>query len=74
MIKRDFLTFGAPLIEQAEVDELVDSLRSGWLGYRAGDFPNSTWISERTLSLPFSAALTDDDVDRVIAAVKHILN
>jgi dTDP-4-amino-4,6-dideoxygalactose transaminase len=27
-----FLTFGAPQIEQAEIDEVVDSLRSGWLG------------------------------------------
>jgi dTDP-4-amino-4,6-dideoxygalactose transaminase len=43
-------------------------------GYRADDFPNSTWISERTLSLPFSASLSDDDVDRVVAAVKHILD
>ena len=28
----DFLVFGAPLIEEAEVGEVVDSLRSGWLG------------------------------------------
>lgn len=27
-----FLVFGAPLIEQPEIDEVVDSLRSGWLG------------------------------------------
>ena len=27
-----FLIFGAPLIEQPEIDEVVDSLRSGWLG------------------------------------------
>lgn len=31
--KRDsYLVFGAPLIEQAEIDEVVDSLKSGWLG------------------------------------------
>jgi dTDP-4-amino-4,6-dideoxygalactose transaminase len=30
--KDRFLVFGAPLIEQAEIDEVVDSLRSGWLG------------------------------------------
>ncbi len=29
---RPFLVFGSPLIEAAEVDEVVDSLRSGWLG------------------------------------------
>lgn len=28
----EFLTFGAPQIEQAEIDEVVDSLQSGWLG------------------------------------------
>ncbi len=27
-----FLVFGAPAIEQPEIDEVVDSLRSGWLG------------------------------------------
>lgn len=27
-----FLVFGAPLIEEAEIDEVVASLRSGWLG------------------------------------------
>lgn len=31
-MRKDFLVFGAPAIEQAEVDEVVDSLRSGWLG------------------------------------------
>ncbi|MCZ6836569.1 MAG: DegT/DnrJ/EryC1/StrS family aminotransferase [Planctomycetota bacterium] len=27
-----FLVFGAPLIEQAEIDEVIDCLHSGWLG------------------------------------------
>ncbi len=30
--KDDFLVFGAPSIEQAEIDEVVASLKSGWLG------------------------------------------
>lgn len=30
--KEDFLVFGAPAIEDAEIEEVVDSLRSGWLG------------------------------------------
>ncbi|MBG0790208.1 MAG: DegT/DnrJ/EryC1/StrS family aminotransferase [Desulfovibrionaceae bacterium] len=30
--KDNFLVFGAPLIEQPEIDEVVDSLKSGWLG------------------------------------------
>ena len=29
--REQFLGFGTPLIEQAEIDEVVDSLRSGWL-------------------------------------------
>ena len=28
----DFLVFGAPAIEQPEIDEVVDSLESGWIG------------------------------------------
>jgi dTDP-4-amino-4,6-dideoxygalactose transaminase len=28
----EFLTFGRPLIEEAEIAEVVDSLRSGWVG------------------------------------------
>ncbi len=30
--KEDFLVFGSPLIEQAEIDEVVASMKSGWLG------------------------------------------
>ena len=39
-------------------------------GIRADDFPNATWISQRTLSLPLSPKLTDDDVASVIDAVR----
>ena len=42
-------------------------------GYRRGDFPNAEFISDRTFSLPFSAKLTDQDVEDVIKAVKKIL-
>ncbi len=42
-------------------------------GYRAGDFPAAEWISERTVSLPLSAKLTDSDADDVIEAVRDIL-
>ena len=37
------------------------------------DFPNSSFISERTLSIPFSAKLTDNDVEDVINSLKIIL-
>jgi dTDP-4-amino-4,6-dideoxygalactose transaminase len=42
-------------------------------GYRPGDFPVAEWISERTLSLPLSPKLTDEDVADVIAAVHRTL-
>jgi dTDP-4-amino-4,6-dideoxygalactose transaminase len=31
-MREDFLVFGAPLIEQAEISEVTDTLRSGWIG------------------------------------------
>jgi dTDP-4-amino-4,6-dideoxygalactose transaminase len=34
-----------------------------------GMFPNAEFVSDRTLSLPLSAAMTDDDVERVVDAV-----
>ncbi|MBD3272673.1 MAG: aminotransferase class I/II-fold pyridoxal phosphate-dependent enzyme, partial [Elusimicrobia bacterium] len=30
--RKSFLVFGSPIIEQKEIDEVVDSLKSGWLG------------------------------------------
>jgi dTDP-4-amino-4,6-dideoxygalactose transaminase len=43
-------------------------------GYKRGDFPNAEWISERTVSLPLSAKLIDDDVEDVVRAVIGILS
>ena len=43
-------------------------------GYSQGDFPNAEWISDRTISLPLSPKLTDDDVDDVIVAVTRTLD
>ncbi|MCB0130056.1 MAG: DegT/DnrJ/EryC1/StrS family aminotransferase, partial [Caldilineaceae bacterium] len=31
-VRDNYLVFGAPLIEEADIAEVVDSLRSGWLG------------------------------------------
>ena len=31
-MREEFLVFGSPLIEEAEIAEVVDSLRSGWVG------------------------------------------
>ena len=31
-MREDFLVFGSPMIGEAEIAEVVDSLRSGWIG------------------------------------------
>lgn len=43
-------------------------------GYKRGGFPNSEYISDRTISLPFSAKLKDEDVGDVVNALKEILS
>jgi dTDP-4-amino-4,6-dideoxygalactose transaminase len=42
-------------------------------GYAQGDFPNAEFISDRTISIPFSTKLTDSDVEDVVAAVRKVL-
>lgn len=43
-------------------------------GYRLGDFPNAESISARIVSLPLFPLMTFDEQDRVIAAIKKIVN
>jgi dTDP-4-amino-4,6-dideoxygalactose transaminase len=43
-------------------------------GYKIGDFPSAEFISDRTLSIPFSAKLTDEDVEDVITALHEVFN
>jgi len=43
-------------------------------GFKDFDFPHSTHISERTITIPFSARLTDEDVEDVIKAVTKVIN
>jgi dTDP-4-amino-4,6-dideoxygalactose transaminase len=42
-------------------------------GWRAEDFPVAQEIGERTVSLPLSAKLTEEDVDSVISTVRRTL-
>jgi dTDP-4-amino-4,6-dideoxygalactose transaminase len=42
-------------------------------GFSPGDFPNARHLSDRTVSLPLSARLTDQDVDDVVNAVRKVL-
>jgi dTDP-4-amino-4,6-dideoxygalactose transaminase len=43
-------------------------------GYKPEDYPNAKFISDRTISLPLSASLTDQDVQDVIDAVREALS
>lgn len=40
-------------------------------GFRPDDLPNADWISQRTLSLPLSPKLTDEDVEDIVFAVSR---
>lgn len=42
-------------------------------GFKQGDYPHAEFISDRTLSLPLSAKLTDRDVEDVIQAVRKVV-
>ena len=42
-------------------------------GFKKDDFPNAAYVSERTISLPFSSKLSDEDVDDVITTVTKVL-
>ncbi len=42
-------------------------------GWTPGDFPNASWLSERTVSIPLSPFLTDDEVDRIVGEVRAAL-
>jgi dTDP-4-amino-4,6-dideoxygalactose transaminase len=41
-------------------------------GYAPEDFPETNFVSERTLSLPLSASLTDEESDHVLEAVRKV--
>jgi dTDP-4-amino-4,6-dideoxygalactose transaminase len=42
-------------------------------GFREGMFPNAEYVSARTLSVPLTPYLDDQDVEDVIAAVTKVL-
>jgi len=42
-------------------------------GFAEDDFPEASWVSNRTVSLPLSAKLTDDEVERIIGNVTDLL-
>ncbi len=58
--------FGSGVHYRAIPDLTAFRERCGW---RSEDYPNGKMVGDRTLSLPLSAKLTDQDVEDVIAAV-----
>jgi len=42
-------------------------------GFKREQFPNASWISDRTVSIPLSAKLSDDDVENVIETIRKII-
>lgn len=44
------------------------------LGLKPEDLPNAAWIGGHTLSMPLSTAMSDDDVDDAILAIRTILD
>lgn len=49
------------------------SLYKNMFGFKRSDFPNATYISDRTISLPLSPSMTDGDIDDVIFSVRNTL-
>jgi dTDP-4-amino-4,6-dideoxygalactose transaminase len=45
-----------------------------YLGYRDVDLPNASYIGERTISLPVSAGMTENDVSDVCTALARVLH
>jgi dTDP-4-amino-4,6-dideoxygalactose transaminase len=41
-------------------------------GFTDSDFPSASWVGERTISLPLSAAMSERDVDDVVTALTRI--
>ena len=43
-------------------------------GHREGDLPTAEWIGARTFSIPFSAAVTDEDAADVVRALHAVFD
>ncbi|MBT3374024.1 MAG: UDP-4-amino-4-deoxy-L-arabinose aminotransferase [Lentisphaerae bacterium] len=43
------------------------------MGFRRGMLPNTEWNSDRILSLPLFPAMTEADIDDVVAAIRDVL-
>jgi len=42
-------------------------------GYARGDFPEAEFVSDRTISIPFSTKISDADVEDVVRAVRKVM-
>ena len=85
LVKLEDLTCGRDAIQQALHEEKIGTgihyialhthpYYRDTYGYKNDDFPHALYISDRTISLPLSAKLTDQDVQDVIDALTRVLN
>ena len=80
--KRRFPYFWQPLIEQPEIDEVIASMKSGWLGTGPKVFKfaymfkkyKGIRFADRTVSVPLSAKLLAKDVKYAIGTVRKIMS
>jgi dTDP-4-amino-4,6-dideoxygalactose transaminase len=42
-------------------------------GFRRGDFPVTEDLGDRSLALPFSGVMTEDQVNRVCTVIREVL-
>jgi dTDP-4-amino-4,6-dideoxygalactose transaminase len=42
-------------------------------GYRPGDFPVTEDLGKRSLAIPFSGVLTEDQVDQVCGIIQEVV-
>lgn len=84
LLRLDELTVGRDTVQQALYEENIGTgihfislhLQPYYVqrfGFAPGDYPNAACVSDRTISLPLSAKLTDRDVNDVIDAVSRVL-
>jgi dTDP-4-amino-4,6-dideoxygalactose transaminase len=84
LLRLEELSVGRDTIQQALYEENIGTgihfislhlqpYYADRFGFSPGDYPNAAHVSERTISLPLSAKLTDRDIDDVIEAVGRVL-
>jgi dTDP-4-amino-4,6-dideoxygalactose transaminase len=43
-------------------------------GWKIGDFPNAEWVGERTISIPLSPSMGQEDINDILTAIPKVLH